>query len=273
MSYMEKEQADNMTEIRFAEFLYGTFATVQRKTKEMALKLATQYRKDGTFLRPSEISVTSGSIILTSDLSDFVRTSAQWRVYFVRALGSSILQALQWQDHERVASTFDAWTRQFSWGALDTALGHVAPNSLLVVARRLKSLIEFWPQLEKLRFIDADARIQLTLAEIVQSHYNLLIGQWVPTPSTDTRANIMYAVAAMCKASPSEVENHIVEALVNLAKKDSRIKHRNVIEDPSQLRELLSSALDQKEYEDLTGLHISTLRRALYILDETVESP
>jgi hypothetical protein len=270
---MTEENSKLGTGPSFAQFLNGSFATVQRKTKQTALKWAAQYRKDRTFPKFAEARVEQGSTIPTNELSDLARTSTLWRVYFVRALGSGIMQALQWQDYERVASVFEEWVRQFSWGALDLALGHVAPNSLHNVAGRLEAMVGFWLQLDMLRYLDRDATRPLTLGEIIEVHYNLLIDQWLPGAKADSPETILKAVDAMRRASPADVDTRVKNLIIRLAETDQRIKNRDAFSDAVRFSALWSEALTEKEREDLTGFHIGALRRALYILDEAAGKP
>lgn len=256
-------------ELVFAKFLFGSFAAVKRKVGSEADRWTRQYREHKTFPVPAEALVAPGSLVMTSDISDFQRESDRWRVYFTRALGSAIHKALKWRDHERVAADFEDATTRFSWGALDAAVGHLFPNSLPVVSRRLKAVLGFWEPLDTLQYIGRDAQLPLSLAELLRSHYEPLIEAWLGRPASDVRSDLGEVVARMESASAEDVRDKVTEALLDLAQTDTRIKNREALRSRARTAAMLET-LEPREYDNLTGLYVPALNQILYGFDEMI---
>jgi hypothetical protein len=255
----------------FAEFLHGPFRAVEAAMKQHAKKWATQYKKSASFPPCHEIAATAGTIVLTHDISDLNRNTPNWRVYFVRALGSEIAQTLQWQDYKNVASAFEAHMLGTAWGALDYAVSHVAPNALENVTRRLEALAQFWRPLESLLYIDRVWNEPVSLQDLITHHYAILFAQWNPSGKCAGPDDLRKAVATMRRATKEDVDTSAKMALLQLAQGDDRVRNRATLLARDRLETLWSEALTDEERSDVGGLHPGALRRALYVLDKAAD--
>jgi hypothetical protein len=258
-----------MHEVYFATFLHGRFSELEHRLRSEARIWASVYQERQVFPEPAVAPVARDSTIYTHDASDFERGSNQWRTYFASALGNAICETLEWHDYARVSTEFEAHTQRYSWGTLDAAVAHVAPNSLDAAKRRLTSLMQFWPALSTLRYIDLEPAQPLPLGDLIQSHYKQFLAMYLDKPRGDPRADLESALQNAERASVAQVEESVIESLHRLSHTDTRIRHPQALQERSRLKAMVGD-LEPGEYANLTGLHVPALKSALYLFDDAV---
>jgi hypothetical protein len=261
---------DRVDKLEFPKLFYGNFSALQRRVKTEAKKWADQYRSNNTFPNPVTTDIPAGTVVWLRNASDLRREIPHWRLYFGRLLAAAINEALDWQNHEEVKADFEAFTLQFSWGALDAAVEHVVPNSIANVSRRINAVLLNWESLDSLRYIDRELQ-PVDLTQVMSNHFTDLLDMWLEQRSGDVWSDLRSAVDVMPKNSPDKILDRVSATLLKYAQIDQRIRNPNHLRDPDWLKERILK-LDPSTYNTLTTGYVPDLLRILYILDDSISA-
>jgi hypothetical protein len=248
--------------IEFPNFLYGTFASLQRDTRKEGKRWAKHYRATGTFPAAPVKIVEPLSIVRTHIASDLERIvpDPHWRLYFVTLLGDAVSDIEEWgESYRAVYDEFEAHVRGFAWGALAVAVEHAYPNSIARVGARLDAVLAHWDELDTLRYIGPPAGPPpvraVRLAELMAWHFERLCTMWLDAHTGDARRDLCAAADAMRAAPPEAVRARIVQNLARVASSDERTRRVPELADTAWLATRLAG-LDAETLADLeTGRH------------------
>jgi len=254
-------------EASFPDFLHGEFNSLHRRTLKLGKVWAEHYLRNGSFPVPLETPVPSGSVILTADVSDFERlgNATRWRLYFVRRLRSAITNLRPKElDWDAVTSTFDDFTLHFSWGALDASIGHIGPNNLALVSRRVHAVLSFWSALDTLRYVNRACET-VTLTASVEGAFAGLIELWSDTRSSDLKRDLLAALERAAAASSELVRTRVARRMAAIARKDDRLSRNERLGDEGWLQAWLTT-LEEAELEPLKAGDELVMRQELHLL-------
>jgi len=248
-------------------FLHGTFMSVARKAAREGQRCGGQYRKDGTFPAPRELlEVPPGELVITHEVIDFQHERPAWRLYQVSRAMSGLCEALDWQNSFQVADEYEAFCRETAWGALYFTVAQTAPLSAERMALRLQALLRFWEPLQSARYLFKRLGAVLTLEELMLASSDWAVNAWCPVDEGSVRSRFELAAARMARATKEDCIDAILREMPRALANARNLKHRNVLADPSFLRERLER-LSPEAFERVSGACTPDLLGQLYAWD------
>ncbi|PTL79499.1 hypothetical protein [Vitiosangium sp. GDMCC 1.1324] len=253
------------TSLQLPSFLYGTFRSVQQKTKKEGLRCGEQYREEGAFPTPRQmVEVPPGEVVVAHEVVDFQRERPAWRLYMV----SHVMVALSEppQSSFPVRDDYEECFRETAWGALFFATTQMCPVSAERTAQRLQALLRFWAPLQSARYLFTTPSAALTLEELMVDACNWAMEAWCPLGAASVRARLETAAERMARATREDCIEVILRQMPRALSSARGLKYRDVIADPVFQRQRLA-ALDPQAFERVSGACTSDLLEKLYDWD------
>jgi hypothetical protein len=253
--------------LQLPSFLYGTYSTVQQKTRKEGLRCGEQYRKDGSFPAPRELlEVPRGAVVVAHEVVDFERERPAWRLYMVSNVMSGMYEALNWQNTLQVDDPYEAFCRETAWGALYFTASQDVPRSAERTALRLHAVLRFWEPLQSARYLYKSFGAALTLDALMVASCDWAMDAWCPGGETSVPARLETAAERMARATREECLEAIFRGMPRALAYARDLKHHDVVADPTFQRERLA-ALDLPAFERVSGACPSDLLEKLYDWD------
>jgi hypothetical protein len=243
--------------LQMPSFLHGTFRSVQQKTKREGVRCGEQYREDGTFPAPRQmLEVPAGEVVVAHDLVDFQHERPAWRLYMV----SDVMGALapDGQSAFPVRDNYEAFFRNTAWGALFFATTHMGPVSAERTAARLQAVLRFWAPLQSARYLFKKLGAAHTLEELMVASCGWAMDAWCPVGEASVRARLEMVAERMARATREDCIEAIFWQMPLALAHAGKLKHRQVLTDPSFQRERLAT-LDPWFFERVSGARTGDL--------------
>ncbi|WP_375766993.1 hypothetical protein NR798_35700 [Archangium gephyra] len=252
--------------LRMPSFLHGDYSSVHQKTRKEGLRCGGQYREDGSFPAPRQMSeMPPGEVLVVHEGVDFQRERPAWRLYMVSNVKRGMWEALDWPNTFEVDDLYEAFCRETAWGALYFAIGRTAPMSAERVALRLQSVLRFWEPLQSVRYLFSSPNATLTLDELMGASCDWAMDAWCPV-AAPVRARLETAAERMGRATREESLEAMLRQMPRVLTFARGLKHQNVVADPSFQRQRLST-LDPSAFERVSGACTSELLGQVYAWD------
>ncbi|QRN95614.1 hypothetical protein JRI60_42255 [Archangium violaceum] len=243
--------------LQLPSFLYGTFRSVQQKTKREGLRCGEQYLADGTFPAPRQmLDVPPGEVVVAHEVVDFQHERPAWRLYMV----SHVMGFLA-PDGQRpfpVRHDYEAFFRDTAWGALFFATTHMGAVSAERTARRLQSVLRFWEPLQSARYLFKPLGGAQTLEEVMVASCDWAMDAWYPEGGASVRTRLEVAAERMASATREDCIEAMLREMPRALAHAGKLKHRSVVADPSFQRERLAT-LDSRSFERVSGAYTGEL--------------
>ncbi len=253
--------------LQMPSFLYGSFMSVARKTRKEGRRSGEQYRKEGSFAAPRElVEVPPGEVVIAHEVVDFQREQPAWRLYMVSGVMQGVNEAMDFQNAFQVRDAFEEFCRETAWGALHFAIEPNGPVSARRTALRLQAVLRFWEPLRSVRYLFKRLNVVLTLEELMRVSNDWAMDAWVPVGDSSVHRRLEVAAERMACATKEDSIEAILRQMPRALMSARGLKHREVLADPSYLREHLS-ALEPADFEHVSGACTSDLLGQLYAWD------
>lgn len=241
------------TALQLPSFLHGPFRSARQKAKREGLRCGEQYQKDGTFLLPRQmVDVPPGEVVMAHDVVDFQHEHPAWRLYMVSDVMDGLLDALDWQNTLLVRDAYEAFFLETAWGALYFALAQMGPVSSERTAKRLQAVLLFWEPLQCARYLFKKLGAAHTLEELMVASCDWAMDAWCPGEGAPVHERLALAAERMARATREDCIEAIFREMPRALAHAGKLKHRNVVADPSFQRERLAT-LDSRAFERVSG--------------------
>jgi hypothetical protein len=245
--------------LQLPSFLYGTYSSVQQRTRREGLRCGEQYREGSSFPAPRQmVEVPPGEVVVAHEVVDFQHARPAWRLYMVSNVMNGLYEALEWQNTLQVDEPYEAFCREMAWGALYFAISLDAPRSAERTAQRLCAVLRFWEPLQSARYLFKTLGAALTLEELMVAAYDWALDAWCPVGEASVRARLERVAGCMAKATREDCIEAILREMPRALAHAGELKHRSVVADLAFQRERLAT-LDSRSFERVSGACTSDL--------------
>ena len=241
--------------LEFPAMLHGSIPSIRRKVRAEGQWWAREYLKAGTFPQPRQMrEVPPGEILVMHSGADFDSARPRWRVNLFVEVFIGLNECVQKEDRQRMRDAFESFCLSTSWGALYHAVSPPPLRSAERMANRLASVLRFWDVLQALRYAFWSFDQQYTLEELMDDIYRKTLEAWCPRGPVSVREHLALTVERMARATREDCLEAVLRVIPGLVEVDTHLKHREVLSDPSFLRERLS-ALPPGKFEDFSSAY------------------
>jgi hypothetical protein len=196
------------------------------------------------------VEVPPGEVVVAHEVVDFARERPAWRLYMVSHVMGDLTQ--EGQKSFPVRDDYEALFRETPWGALFFATTHMGPVSAERTARRLQSVVRFWEPLQCARYLFKKLGVPQTLEEVMAASCGWAMEAWCPEVAGSVRSRLEVAAERMARATREDCINAIFREMPRALAHAGKLKHREVLADPSYQRERFAT-LDSWTFDRVSG--------------------
>ena len=239
--------------LQLPSFLHGTYRSARQKAKREGLRSGEQYQKDGTFLLPRQmVEVPPGEVVVAHEVVDFQHERPAWRLYLVSDVMNGLLDAVDPKNTFPIRDAYEDFCLETAWGALYFALAQMGPVSAARTAQRLQAVLRFWEPLQCARYLFKKLGAAHTLEDLMVASCDWAMDAWCPGEDAPVRERLALAAERMARATREDCIEAIFREMPRALAHVGKLKHRNVVADPSFQRERLAT-LDPRAFERVSG--------------------
>jgi hypothetical protein len=243
--------------IQFPRFLFGSEETVIGLAESEGAAWLKSWRETAALPSHSLREIEQGDVVLVhhGSLDPF---TPRWR-----------LCGVQFAVSPKSDEDFLAAIRATPWGALSECATMRSPNTVEMVTRRGRALLDQWEPLSTLRYIGRPKAMpkivtfpglnqdDISFDELVKELFEGPLALWGPQLGSP-RLRLESALETMATASFADARDKLVDVMTKLAHEVPRLRGTHV-DDRHAIAKLVDALPDDDRAEVLTGVYAALL--------------